>query len=486
MTKAVQFNSYLFILALLPAFVICYFLLSRIRPQLGKAAIIGFSIWFYAAGGWDSAAILGASIVGNLLLALWITRAKRFRKGVLALTIVLNVLLLAYFKYYHLTVTTINDLGGQLAVRDLIAPLGISFFTFQQIMYAVSLYRGEPERVNVPDYLCFVLFFPKILMGPLAEPKDLISQFNDTGRKRLDWANIACGLKLFGFGLFKKLVLADTFARGVSWGFGNLKSATAGDLFLVMLCYTFQIYFDFSGYSDMATGVAKMVNIELPINFDSPYKATSVRDFWKRWHISLTSGFLTKYLYFPLGGSRKGTVRTYLNIFIVFLISGMWHGANWTFLLWGAIHGVLMIVERLCDKPLQKVHAPVRWLFTFVAVALLRMLFLTDTIAQWGEILGKMFSFQDMSVSAGLLTAVRMPETAFLIDKLDFLALHKDVRGLPMLVSMVSAFLICMVPENNYRSRDRLTAVNMIFCAIAFVWAFLCLGSESVFVYFNF
>ncbi len=481
-----QFNSYDFILLLLPAFVVCYLVLSRIRPGLGKAAVIGFSVWFYAAGGWDSAAILGASLAANLLLAFWISKAQRFRKGALALTIAANVLLLVYFKYYGFALTTINDLGGtSFAVKKLLLPLGISFFTFQQIMYAVAIFRGEIGRVNVFDYLCYILFFPKLLMGPLAEPKDLIGQFNDPARMRVDWTNVACGLKLFGFGLFKKLVLADTFARGVTWGFGNLEAATAGDLFLVTLCYTFEIYFDFSGYSDMATGVAKMINIRLPLNFDSPYRAASVKEFWKRWHVSLTT-FLTKYIYFPLGGSRKGAVRTYVNIFLVFLISGAWHGANWTFLLWGAIHGLLMVLERLLDKPLQKVDRSARWLFTFIAVALLRMLFLTDTIAEWGQMLGTMFSFQNMSVSTGLLEVFHLPETAFLLDKLDFLALHKEVRGFPMLVTSVTAAVICMIPENNYRSQDRLNVGNMLLCAVAFIWGFLCLGSESVFVYFNF
>lgn len=483
---SVQFNSYQFILVLLPAFVVCYFLLSRIRPQLGKLAIIAFSVWFYAVGGWQSAAVLGGSMAVNLLLSFWLSRAKRRRKGLLALIVAANVLLLLWFKYYGFAVTTLSGLlDRQFAVRDLFLPLGISFFTFQQIAFAVSVYRGALERVSVPDYLSYILFFPKLTMGPLAEPADLIGQFNDPERKRPDWANIACGLKLFGFGLFKKLVLADTFVQGVRWGFGNLESATAGDLFLVMLCYTLQIYFDFSGYSDMATGVAKMINVTLPINFDSPLKATSVKDFWKRWHLTLT-GFLTKYVYFPLGGSRKGAVRTYVNILLVFLISGMWHGANWTFLLWGALHGVLMCLERLFDKPLQRVNVAVRWLFTFLTVALLRMLFLTDTIAQWGQILGTMFSFQSMAVSDGLLEVFLLPETGFLLDKLDFLGLDSAVRGLPMLVTTVFGFLLCMIPENNYRRQDRLNAANMILCAIAFAWAFLCLGSESVFVYFNF
>ena len=302
-------------------------------------------------------------------------------------------------------------------------------------------------------------------------------------------SNLTCAVAVMASAydpsLFKKMVLADTFAKGVAWGFANLSSATSGDLFLVMLFYTFEIYFDFSGYSDMAVGVSEMINITLPMNFDSPYKAGSIRDFWKRWHMSLTS-FLTRYVYFPLGGSRKGSIRTYLNILIVFLVSGLWHGANWTFILWGCIHGVLQIIERIFDKPLRRQHEPMRYFCTFLAVNLLWLLFRSDSVAQWGDMLGTMFSFQNMAVSDGLIHSFVLPETIFLTDIFDVFGLNSLVRGLPMLVITVSAFLICLVPENNYRNMRKLNAVNLLLCAGAFVWAFLCLSSESVFVYFNF
>ena len=253
------------------------------------------------------------------------------------LTIAANVGVLLYYKYmsYIVSITPVDETAVATdAVSTFIMPLGISFFTFQQIMYVVNVYSKTIEDVDVIDYLAYITYFPKLIMGPMVEPLYLIDQINDTEKRTFDWDNFAIGLKLFSFGLFKKMVLADTFTRGVTWGFGNIDAATAGDMVLTTLFYTFEIYFDFSGYSDMAVGVSKMLNIDLPINFDSPYKATSIRDFWKRWHISLTS-FFTKYIYFPLGGSRKGNIRTYVNIMIVFLVSGLWHGANWTFILWG-------------------------------------------------------------------------------------------------------------------------------------------------------
>ena len=481
-----QFNSYLFILVVIPTFVLSYFLVSKIRPFAGKIVIIAFSLWFYLSGGLDSALILGISIASNLLFSFMLSKLHRFRKLVLTLSILLNVGLLLYFKYCNFTLTTINHIFGKdYTLKEIILPLGISFFTFQQIMYVVAIYRKEIVRINIFDYLCYGLYFPKLIMGPLMEPKEFISQINNQELKKINWENIAYGVKLFGFGLFKKMVLADTFAKGVSWGFSNLPSATAGDLFLVMLFYTFEIYFDFSGYSDMAVGVSKMINITLPINFDSPYKAISIRDFWKRWHMSLTA-FLTKYVYFPLGGSRKGNIRTYINIMIVFLVSGLWHGANWTFILWGCIHGVIQIIERIFDKPLKHQQSPIKYMYTFLAVNILWLLFRSGSISQWGDILGKMFSFQSMTISDGLINSFVLPETAFLIDKLDWLDLNKYVRGLPMLVMIIGSFLICFIPENNYRNMEKLSIINLLLCAGAFVWAFLCLSSESVFVYFNF
>lgn len=483
---SMQFNSYLFILAFMPGFMLCYFLLSRISALLGKITIIAFSVWFYVYGGWDSALILGISLVSNLLFSFALSKVQKCRKLLLTSAILANVGLLFYFKYFNFALATINHIFEKnYTLQKIILPLGISFFTFQQIMYVVSVYKGEIQKVSLLDYLCCALYFPKLVMGPLMEPKDFIDQINNQAFKKINWENIACGIKLFGFGLFKKLLLADTFAKGVSWGFANLASATSGDLFLVMLFYTFEIYFDFSGYSDMAVGVSKMMNMTLPINFDSPYKAISIRDFWKRWHMSLTA-FLTKYVYFPLGGSRKGIIRTYVNILIVFLVSGLWHGANWTFILWGCIHGVLQILERIFDKPLKRQQSPVKFLYTFLAVNLLWLLFRSDSIAQWGEMLGKMFSFQNMAISDGLINSFVLPETAFLIDKLDFLKLNALVRGMPMLAATAGAILICLIPENNYRNMNKLSVINMLLCAIAFVWAFLCLSSESVFVYFNF
>ena len=485
-----QFNSFLFILAFLPIFLITYYVGNRCNKKCGRWFIIVAGLVFYYFAGIESFKMFLTSAVVNFVLALILKKIHKGTKTLLIIIIAANVGLLLYYKYvgFVITATPVDPVTNTAAitvVQDFVMPLGISFFTFQQIMYVVGIFRGEIEKVDILDYAAYITFFPKLIMGPMVEPVDLLAQINNPELKKINFDNIACGLKLFSFGLFKKLVIADTFTRGVEWGFANIEAATAADMILTMLFYTFEIYFDFSGYTDMATGISKMINIDLPINFDSPYKATSIRDFWKRWHISLTK-FFTKYIYFPLGGSRKGKIRTYVNIMIVFLVSGLWHGANFTFILWGAIHGFLQVFERLFDKYFSKLSEVVRWMYTFGAVNVLWLLFRSESITQWRIILYKILTFQNTAISDGMIGSFVLPETPLIFRLLHLTETDGLVRGFSLLIFTVAAFIICLVPENNYKSQAKRNVINMIMAAAAFVWGFLCLSSESVFVYFNF
>ena len=345
-----QFNSYEFILYFLPITLLFYFIGNKINPVIGKLIIVFASIVFYAMGRTNMLIYLGISILINYGSALVIRQFKIKNKILMALPIIVNVGLLLYFKYLNFAITNINTFfGKEFELQEIILPLGISFYTFQQIAYIVATERGELENNNIIDYLAYILYFPKLVMGPIIDPVDYISQLNQEGRKKANITNITIGIKIFSLGLIKKVLLADTFAKAVSWTYSNIDATTAMDCILMILFYTFEIYFDFSGYSDMAVGVSSMFNIDLPMNFDSPYKAISIRDFWKRWHISLTK-FLTKYIYIPLGGSRKGIIFTYVNTFIVFLVSGLWHGANWTFILWGLLHGIFSCFDRMFEN----------------------------------------------------------------------------------------------------------------------------------------
>ena len=482
-----QFNSYIFILAFLPVFVLVYFLSGKINQTLRKLVVIAGSLVFYAYMNLTVLVVMAISLAVNLIFAKIINKTKSSIKIYVALPVIVNVLLLLFFKYTNFAISNINVLlGRQINLLNLVLPVGISFFTFQQIAYVVAVYRKEINEINAIDYFSYILYFPKLLMGPLMDPVDFVEQYNDSKTGIVNWDNIAYGLKIFSFGLIKKVLLADTLAKVVFWGFENFDEATSLELLLVMFFYTFEIYFDFSGYTDMAVGVSQMLNITLPINFDSPYKAISIRDFWKRWHISLTK-FLTKYIYIPLGGSKKGLFFTCLNTMIVFLVSGIWHGANWTFILWGLLHGLFSVFDRLTEKYTAKVFKPVRWLVTFTIVNVLWLLFRADSVGQWMNMLKTIVGFDNMMVSKDLISSFVFPESALLINVFPFLTrIVSDFSGLILYVFTGVAAVICFLPENNYRNMRKLNWADMVFAAIFFVWGVTCLGSESVFVYFNF
>ena len=473
-----QFNSYIFILLFFPLFIFLYFLSNRLSGKDGKIVLILAGIVFYSYAGTYSTLIITASIVINYLFSFFIAKYRNYSNLLLAINIVINSLSLFVFKYYGYTMHILGFESNE-SIKALILPLGISFFSFQQIMFVTSVARKEIEQVHITDYLAFILFFPKLIMGPLMEPVDFINQINDEERKVINWDNIARGIKMFSFGLFKKMVLADGFSLAVNWGFNNYTELTTSDSWLVMIFYTFEIYFDFSGYTDMATGVSSMINIDLPINFDSPYKALSIRDFWKRWHVSLTS-FLTKYVYFPLGGNRKGKVRTYVNILIVFLISGIWHGANISFIVWGLLHGLLQVVERIFDKAYGRLIKPIKWLYTFGAVNALWLLFRSDSISQYKQILKKIIRIDDLSVSYGLMDAFAIPFRVLMGKG------FPPFESFEMILFTVSAFIICLIPVNNYRKETKTSLPNLILSVLAFTIGLFYLSKESVFVYFNF
>lgn len=480
-----QFNSFIFILLFLPIVLVTYFLINKIRPLYGKTVLIVASVVFYTYSDWTIFAVLGLSLLVNFIAALLVKKLDKFRGIFMLLPIVVNVLLLLYFKYSNFIISTANQmLGKEWAFKELIQPIGISFFTFQQIAYIVAVYNEEIEKISLVDYLAYILYFPKILMGPLMDPVDFHKQINDDSLKKVNWDNIACGVKIFSLGLFKKVMMADVFAKAVAWGFAGTDKVTSMDWILVMLFYTFEIYFDFSGYSDMAVGISQMLNIELPMNFDSPYKALSIRDFWKRWHLSLTR-FFTKYVYIPLGGSRKGIILTCVNTMVVFLISGLWHGANQTFVLWGGVHGIFMVVDRIFEKTENKVFTPIRWMLTFGIINVLWLLFRANSITQWLEIVKTVLKFQDTTISDGLIQCFVLQENRFLTDVLH-LGRLEVIRGFWMLVYLISSMGICLIPGNNYKNRDKMHAGTMVLAAIAFVWGFICLSSETIFVYFNF
>lgn len=341
------FNSYEFLI-----FLACvlggFYLALRVSRGAANWLLLGASGFFYAW--WDAKVVLllFGSVVVNYLLGLLI--AGRVRRGLprrlpLAIGIVFNLALIGWFKYAAFFAGTIGSLmDRQLDIGDVVLPLGISFFTFQQITYLVDTARGTEARAGFRDYALYVTFFPQLIAGPIVHHEEMLPQLRSERARRV-MRDLSLGLTIFVIGLFKKVVLADSFAPYADGVFGLAASGTVPgmiDAWIGVLAYTFQIYFDFSGYSDMAVGLARMFGIRLPLNFFSPYKSQGIIEFWRRWHISL-SRFLRDYLYIPLGGSRRGRGTQFFNILITMAIGGLWHGAGWTFVFWGALHGILIV-----------------------------------------------------------------------------------------------------------------------------------------------
>ena len=346
------FNSYGFLFGFLPPVLLGYFSIGRHHQPLAALWLFLSSIFFYS---WWNPAFVGlllTSIIFNFSIGVVLAREQvRASAGqsnlVLGIGVGVDLLLLAYFKYANFFISTSNDLLN-LGWRPeaIILPLGISFFTFTQIAYLVDARRGEVKEANFVHYGLFVTYFPHLIAGPVLHHKEMMPQFALPASYRV-WENASVGLTIFTIGLFKKVVLADgiaPFANSVFSVAAHGGAPTLLEAWCGVLAYTFQLYFDFSGYSDMAIGLSRLFGIKLPLNFNSPYKAVNISDFWRRWHMTL-SRFLRDYLYVPLGGNRKGPIRRYVNLMITMLLGGLWHGAGWTFVIWGGLHGLFLVVN---------------------------------------------------------------------------------------------------------------------------------------------
>lgn len=396
------FNSFVFIFAFLPITFLLYFGLNRLRRySLAKAVLVVASLYFYAFFNLSYLPIILSSIIVNYIVA-WRMMAdnkKWIRKLWLATGVIFNIGMIGYFKYFDFFIENVNMLfRTDFTLRNILLPLGISFFTFQQVSFVVDSYRRKTELPKFLDYCNFVTFFPQLIAGPIVLPEEMLPQFEDKTKRRVNYENLFNGLFIFSLGLGKKVLIADSIAVFANTGFDLMNSYTAAEAWLTSLSYSFQLYFDFSGYCDMAIGIGLMFNIKLPLNFNAPYKACDFQDFWRRWHMTLNR-FLTQYLYIPLGGSRKSEIRTLMNIFFVFLVSGIWHGAGWTFIVWGILHGLTMIVNRLWKK--YGITLP-NWIaipLTFFFVNLFWVFFRADSLTDAMLIVKSMFSNTNLSLT---------------------------------------------------------------------------------------
>ena len=407
------FNSTEFILLFLPVtFLVYFWLLGRHRIIAGKTWLVLASLFFYGWWNWHYLPLLVFSIFFNYAIGSTLSRLSVLPdqhrpqpKGWLLLGLVLNLALLGYYKYSGFLLTNIDHLLGNAPdLLNVTLPLAISFFTFTQIAYLVDSYRGEVKEYDLLNYALFVTFFPHLIAGPIIHHKEIMPQFGSLRNLTKQHKNMALGLFLFGIGCSKKVLLADTFARWASAGFDQSQSLNFFEAWFTSLSYTFQIYFDFSGYTDMAIGAALLFNIRLPANFNSPYKSTNIREFWHRWHITL-SRFLRDYLYIPLGGNRAGELRTYVNLAITFVLGGLWHGPTWLFVLWGAMHGVAMVVHRLWQTLGLRLNAIAGWLLTFCFINATWVVFRAKDMQDVTKV------FMGMLGMNGLILPSRMMET---------------------------------------------------------------------------
>ena len=399
------FNSVVFIFAFLPIVFFVYFYLLHKRLLVGAKGFLVFaSLFFYSWWNVVYLPLILISMLFNYVVGNSLNNSedkiKSFsRKSILIFGIIANLSLLGYFKYADFFIENINfALNSNLSLLHLALPLAISFFTFQQIAYLVDSYRKETKEYDFLNYALFVTFFPQLIAGPIVHHKEMMPQFASKWNLVKDYKNIALGLFIFSIGLFKKVVIADTFAVWATTGFDTAITLTFFEAWATSLSYTFQLYFDFSGYCDMAIGAALLFNIKLPINFNSPYKALDIQDFWRRWHITL-GRFLRDYVYIPLGGNKRGNFRTYNNLIMTFIIGGFWHGAGWTFLFWGFLHGMALAIHRLWQTIGFRLPKILAWFITFNFVNIAWIFFRAKEWDDAIKVLKGMFGFTGINVS---------------------------------------------------------------------------------------
>lgn len=475
------FSSLTFLFLFLP---VVLFLLSLCRKIPYQNTLLFLSsLLFYAWGGVSYTLILLGSIVVNFLAGNAIQNHPHHRKLWFTLAVILNLSSLIFFKYANFLVDNVNVLTSIFGIspiflKRILLPIGISFYTFQGISYLTDVYRGQVKaQTNFVRLGTYIALFPQLIAGPIIRYHEIEPQLS---QRDFSWENLYQGIQRFCLGLARKILIAnqlaliadDIFARAP----GTITSATA---WLGALVYALQIYYDFAGYSDMAIGLGRMFGFRFPENFNFPYLATSIRDFWRRWHITLSAWF-KDYLYIPLGGNRKGKRRTYLNLYIVFFLTGLWHGASWTFVVWGLMHGTLMVVERLgFDRLLEKSYQPLRHLYTLLMVVVVWVFFRADSLDYAVTFVGRMFSFQGGGLSP-FMAYYRQP----LYWVVGIIAL---LGATPLFDWLNRQWKTAVCNGNRCMSHLRYWSVMIGMVAVLFIsCCFLVTGGYNPFIYFRF
>ena len=454
-----------------------------------KGFLVFSSLFFYSWWNIAYLPIILTSMLFNYLIGNILTRKnKKNKKVILFLGVASNLSLLGYFKYTDFLLENFNLLFSlHVEPLHLVLPLAISFFTFQQIAYLVDSYRSETKEYDFLNYSLFVTFFPQLIAGPIVHHKEMMPQFAKLKNKFINYKNISIGLYIFSIGLFKKAAIADTFATWANAGFDTAQSLNFFEAWATSLSYTFQLYFDFSGYTDMAIGAALLFNINLPTNFNSPYKAKNIQDFWRRWHITL-SRFLKDYIYIPLGGNRGSNLKTNKNLMITFILGGIWHGAGWTFIFWGFLHGFALVIQRFWNSFGIKIPSFLAWFITF---NFLNFTWIFFRAKEWSDALKVISGMIGLN---GIVLSKNFEKYFSFLGDFDFITFGNITKNIGD-GSMVLNFILCAFFIVLFMKNTKYIIENFrykIYQALFIVFSiyllhFLSLTSiQSQFLYFNF
>ena len=473
------FSSVIFLFGFLPAVIFAYYITRFLfQKKLGNALLLLFSYIFYLYGAAVFLPILILSTGADYFLGLMIDRDIKRKQLWLTLSVLLNIGLLIYFKYANFFVGELNGIFAEFEYSpvkwtEVLLPIGISFFTFQKLSYVVDVYRGKSRAlVNIIDFSLYVANFARLIAGPIVRFSYISSQLKE---RTESWDTFFTGITRFCWGLAKKVVIATSCGQiansiySIDLALLDTKSAWLGSI-----AYTLQIYFDFSAYSDMAIGLGLMFGFTFPENFNRPYSAVSITDFWRRWHITLSEWF-RDYLYIPLGGNRRGTTRTCINMAVVFVLCGLWHGANWTFVLWGMYHGVFLILERITGirEVRPEKFTALRRAITLFIVVLGWVLFRSENISQAAGFLRAMFTASNLPLSYGLSLALNYRNVLFMVAALIVFFLPREFSGIKILISKRDpiSLLVCAL----------MISLLLPYCVTLIVG-----GSTSPFIYYRF
>ena len=474
--------------------MIGYFLLSKWRlTQVAIVWLLAASLFFY--GHWKVSYLLQLliSIAGNFGCGRAISFAQprsTIAKILLCLGVCFNLGILGYYKYATFFVESINHFfSDRLPVPSIILPLAISFYSFTQIAYLVDSYRGETKHFsyNFTFYSLFVVFFPQLIAGPILRHNELIPQFDRLRNFAFSHKNMAMGVTLFTLGLAKKVLIADNLSPWVAPVFDHASDVGFLEAWVGALSYTLQLYFDFSGYSDMAIGLGQMFNLQLPINFNSPYKATSIIDFWRRWHITL-SRFLRDYLYIPLGGNRLGEERRYINLMITMLLGGLWHGAGWTYVVWGGMHGVFLVINHGWRKLNISLPKVLGWAITFLSIIISWVIFRAHTLNDGIEISQAMLGMKGVTLLnefqqfLSWLTILGVKFESW--QEFDYLPLNHKQSLLTLILLLLGAVFLPNTQQIMQNFKPTLWRIALISGTAVF--SLLSLNQVSEFLYFQF